>query len=243
MKKIIACLIIALLTMALVACNTPADDTPEDSAGKQEQSGAPSDDSTTPEDDTTPAGDESRGEENRDLPDFDDIFSGGSTDTVWGQADEATKQAILEAGRQSGMEITFGSDGSMTVSDPANGQTITQKPDGTWVISGEDGFEGQLGGGWPDNEFTKIIPKPDFTVTVAAVENGEFVVAFVEVAVEKVKAYAEQLQAAGYTLDPNVIDTSADGTTYYVYSASHENGYTVTVYYSGGACGMSMTKP
>ena len=55
----------------------------------------------------------------------------GSTDTIYGQLDEASKQQIISDLAKDGYEASFGADGSMTIVDP-DGTTMVQKPDGTW---------------------------------------------------------------------------------------------------------------
>ena len=78
--------------------------------------------------------------------DIGSIMSGnGSTDTIYGQLDEASKQQIISDLAKEGYEASFGADGSMTIVDP-DGTTVVQKPDGTWVVKDADGGEGQLGG-------------------------------------------------------------------------------------------------
>ncbi len=177
-------------------------------------------------------------------PNFNEMFAGnGSTDYIWGKQDAVTKQELIAVGKQSGIDISFSADGTMTMYDTASKETIIQKPDGTWVFSDEDGNEAQLGGSWPDNEFTKLLPKPSFSVATAGAEGNEFAVTFADATKDTIKAYTEQIKAKGFTLDPETTDMDMEGTEYYVYTASNADGYTVSVFCTAGMCGLTMTKP
>ncbi len=119
--------------------------------------------------------------------------------------------------------MSFGTDGSMTVVD-TDGTTMVQKPDGTWTIKDAEGNEGQVGGDWPNNEFTKLVPKPDFELYAASGDDTFFTVAFTNATIEGIRAYAEKLKAAGFTVDPEVMDTEMMGMTVYNYIASNGKG-------------------
>ncbi len=176
--------------------------------------------------------------------DLSTIFGGnGATDIIYGQLDAATKQQIITEAQKDGVEVSFGADGSMTVVDPETGDTVTQKPDGTWVIKGEDGSEGQFGGNWPDNEFTKLLPKPNFTLLAASTTETDFSVGFQNVTVEQIRDYAEQVKAKGFTLDAETTDEAIMGMTLYSYEAKNADGYTVTVTYTVSVSSVTLTKP
>ena len=138
--------------------------------------------------------------------DIGSIMSGnGSTDTIYGQLDEASKQQIISDLAKDGYEASFGADGSMTIVGP-DGTTMVQKPDGTWVIKDEDGGEGQLGGDWLDNEFTKLITKPDFELFAANTETDSFSVAFTSATIEQIRDYAAKVKATGFNINEEVED-------------------------------------
>ncbi len=166
----------------------------------------------------------------------------GATDVIYGQLDEATKQALITEARKDGVELTFGADGSMTVVDPATGETVIQKPDGTWVIKSENGEEGQLGGNWPDNDFTKLLPKPSFPLLAATTSDQEFSVAFTDVTIEQIRDYVEQIKARGFTLNAETTDQEAMGMVIYMYEAAHADGYTLTITYTDGTSGVVVTR-
>ncbi len=176
--------------------------------------------------------------------DFDAIMGGaGSADVIYGQLDEDTKQAIIAEAKKDGVEVTFGADGSMTVVDPESGDTIVQKPDGTWAIKGENGEEGQLGGAWPDNEFTKLIPKPDFALLAASTTENDFSAGFEDATIEQIRDYVGKVQAKGFTLDAETTDEEAMGMVIYQYTAKNADGYTVTVIYTESVSSVTVEKP
>ncbi len=142
--------------------------------------------------------------------------------------DEAARQEMIDAGKEQGVDISFAPDGTMTATDK-DGNVMTQNPDGTWSIVGEDGNIAQIGGNWPDNAFTKLIPKPDFSITTSNVSENEFTVTFMAVSTDAVRAYVEKVKAAGFTIDAEVVDQNAGGYAIYSYNAHNTNGYYITV--------------
>lgn len=162
---------------------------------------------------------------------LDDVLAGGRTDLS--QLSPAERQALIDAGKDNGVRITFNADGSATFTNE-DGTTTTQNPDGTWMYTGENGDHAQIGGNWPSNEFTKMIPKPDFgTMLTAAVTDGEFTASFLEVKVEQVRDYAQKVKAAGFSANPEVTDQALGELVVYEYSAE-KGERTVSVVYSFG---------
>lgn len=110
----------------------------------------------------------------------------------------------------------------------------------TGIISG---IIDQIGGGeWPDNEFTQQVPKPAFRIFGASGEDDSFGVIFASVSVDELKAYAEQVRAAGFTIDEEVQDQNTMGVAVYTLSAKNESGYTVSLAYAAGSCSMTIEK-
>ena len=174
--------------------------------------------------------------------DIGSIMSGnGSTDTIYGQLDEASKQQIISDLAKDGYEASFGADGSMTIVDP-DGTTMVQKPDGTWVVKDEDGGEGQIGGDWPDNEFTKLIPKPDFELFAANTETDSFSVAFTSATIEQIRAYAAKVKAAGFNINEEVEDQEVMGMVIYSFTAENADGYTIEITSANGTSSLSISK-
>ena len=226
--RILALIVSITLLISLVSCsNKPSgnvdDDAPlvrDDSTGStsapENNAGNVPDDAPLVPDDGT--GGTAAAENNAcNVPDFSAMMAGnGGTDTVWGMQDPAARQQIIDAAKADGIDVSFGADGSMTITD-TDGTVIVQQPDGTWVMQGEDGQTAQLGGNWPDNEFTRLVPKPGFKLAGASTSEDEFSAAFQSVDVDQIKAYAEQVKASGFTVDAEEEDQNVYGFVVYTY--------------------------
>ena len=235
--KLFALLLALTLVFTLAACGNGNNDDP---SGSQQGTNTP----LNREDDTSST--ENQGGENNPSNagniDIGSIMSGnGSTDTIYGQLDEASKQQIISDLAKEGYEASFGADGSMTIVDP-DGTTMVQKPDGTWVIKDEDGGEGQIGGDWPDNEFTKLVPKPDFELFAANTETDSFSVAFTSATIEQIRAYAAKVKAAGFNINEEVEDQEAMGMVIYSFTAENADGYTIEITSANGTSSLSIRK-
>ena len=231
MKKILAILLAAMMVFALAACGDNNTTDPDKDSPGVSQSGENNEDQ----------GGENSTVNPEDI-DFAAIMAGnGATDVVWGKQDEATKQAIIADAKKDGVDVSFGADGSMTVVD-TDGTTIVQKPDGTWVVKDEDGGEGQIGGDWPENEFTKLVPKPSFELYAAVIEGETFSVMFTNATIEQIKAYAEQVKAAGFNLNEELTDENVMGMVIYSFAAENADGYSVEVFSASGTTGLRISK-
>ena len=91
-------------------------------------------------------------------------------------------------------------------------------------------------GDWPDNEFTKLIPKPTWTILSQNTLSYIFLATLSDATLEEVKAYVEELKTKGFTIDA----TTSDAGTTYAYQAEHANGYYVSVTFSGSNSGVSI---
>ena len=226
MKKILLLFLSIVLIFSLIACGN--NETPSGNEGSG-----------------TSQTDDNGGENNAVNPediDFAAIMAGnGATDVVWGKQDEATKQAIIADAKKDGVDVSFGADGSMTVVD-TDGTTMIQNPDGTWKIKEADGGEGQLGGDWPDNEFTKLIPKPDFELFAANTETDSFSVAFTSATIEQIRDYAAKVKAAGFNINEEVEDQEVMGMVIYSFTAENADGYTVEITSANGTSALTISK-
>ncbi len=233
MKKILAILLAVVFILAFASCTK-----------KQEESTSTPDESKQTSTDTATSTDNNQS--NVGIPNIDlsAILAGnGTTDTVWGKQDEATKQQMIAEGKKEGVDISFGADGSMTVVDPESGSTVIQNPDGTWAVKDENGTVGQLGGKWPENEFTKLLPKPPFAILTTANNGDEFSAVFQNASIDDMKEYAKQVASAGFSVNANTEDYSAQGMDVFSYSAVNADGYSISVSYSMGVSAIVMTKP
>ncbi len=75
------------------------------------------------------------------------------------------------------------------------------------------------GVGWPDNEFTRLLPTPDFPVSGTNTLSSQFSANFEEATTEQLRNYAERLKEAGFTVGLNEIDTD--------FQATNAGGYDV----------------
>ena len=99
-----------------------------------------------------------------------------------------------------------------------------------------------LSGEWPENEFTAQIPKPSMKVLHSESAEDEFSVAFLNVSAEDIKAYAAELKAAGFTVDPEEEDKEIYGVTMYSYRASNPAGYCVELTFAAGTGALNVSK-
>ena len=229
MKKIAILLLALTLALSLAACG--GNENPPSGSGTGQQG------------EQTQGGTENSGGTAPDI-DFGSIMAGnGGTDTVWGKQDAATRQAILDAAKEDGYDASFAADGSLTIKDPESGETYVQKPDGTWTYQDAEGGEGQIGGNWPDNDFTKLVPKPNFTLAAANTDDMGFSVVFSDATIEQMREYAEQVKAAGFDQNITTEDQEVMGMVIYSFTASNADGYTVEIFSASGASGMNITAP
>ncbi len=176
------------------------------------------------------------------LPDLASVMAGnGSTDTVWGEQNAATQQEIINSAKADGYDVSFGKDGSMTVKG-ADGSVVVQNPDGTWTLNSSDGTTAQFGGDWPDNEFTKLLPKPDFQLYGANSSNDGFTAASQSATVAQIKAYAEKVKAKGFTVDAEEDEQNVYGIVIYTYKANNAAGFRVEITFASGTSGISISK-
>lgn len=229
MKKLLALTLALLMVFALAACgnnDTPGNDDPLNRDPGTSQ--------------TDNQGGTQGGSNNTADVDIDSILAGnGSTDVVWGEQDEATKQAIIEAAEEEGLSVSFGSDGSMTLTDE-DGNKYIQNSDGTWSTVFADGGSAQIGGNWPKGGLADIIPAASFNIVAASNDSETCAISFSGATLEQIKTYVQQIKNVGFTDDVEETDT---GETYYSYYALNSAGYSVQVFYTSGASGVTVEAP
>lgn len=104
------------------------------------------------------------------------------------------------------------------------------------------GGQADVGSKWPDNEFTKLIPKPNFEVSLSYAEGDRCGIQFANLTAEDLRAYAEQLKSAGFTVDAETTDEEQFGTWVYTYSASNANGVEVELSGVAGSSSLIISK-
>ena len=167
------------------------------------------------------------------------IVSGnGSPDLISGM-DPLTRQQYIDAANEDGYDVSFGIDGSTTLEHRETGERIIQKPGGIWEFTDADGSgtKLQMGGDWPDNDFTAQVSRPQFAVGMAAVDGEEFSVTFVDASLDDMKAYVKELEALGFSGE--VLEMGG----IYSFEATNKAGYTVGIFSMNGQSGMSIMKP
>lgn len=175
--------------------------------------------------------------------DVDATVSGGGSDMIIGDMDEAMKQQFIEDAAADGYDVSFGADGSMTMVDPETGETIGQNADGSWVIDDEEGSLGiSMDGNWPDNEYTQQLPKPEFNIGSTIDTTNGFVIS-TAATIEQVKAYAEECKSAGFTLQPETEDVSMAGMEIFMYSADNDAGYFLSITFTSGSTTIMLERP
>ena len=235
MKKILVLILSLLLVFSLVACDSG--DNPNPSGTNN------SDDPLSRDPGTSQSGNQGGTQGGATSGDVGSMISGiGSSTALYSDMDAASKQAFIAEGARQGLDISFGADGSTTIMDTTDGTTLIQKPDGNWVFSDGQGGEGQIGGNWPDNEYTKLVPKPSFELYAAVIEDETFSVMFTNATIEQIKAYAEQVKAAGFNLNEELTDENVMGMVIYSFAAENADGYSVEVFSASGTTGLRISK-
>ena len=86
----------------------------------------------------------------------------------------------------------------------------------------------QYGGSWPENEFTKQVPKPGFEVHSVTTDSSSCNITFNNATIEQLKEYVETVKDAGFT---TVLtrETETRGISHYLYTARNANGYEIVV--------------
>ena len=235
MKKFLVLMLSLLLVFSLVACDSG--DNPNPSGTNN------SDDPLNRDPGTSQSGNQGGTQGGATSGDVGSMISGiGSSTALYSDMDAASKQAFIAEGARQGLDISFGADGSTTIVDTTDGTTLIQKPDGNWVFSDGQGGEGQIGGNWPDNEYTKLVPKPSFELYAAVIEDETFSVMFTNATIEQIKAYAEQVKAAGFNLNEELTDENVMGMVIYSFAAENADGYSVEVFSASGTTGLRISK-
>ena len=80
---------------------------------------------------------------------------------------------------------------------------------------------------WPENEFTKLIPKPAFNISVSSSDGAALSVTALGVTTDQLKDYVKELKRAGFDQNQAFSDTAMLGI--YSYKADNGKGYTVEV--------------
>lgn len=243
MKKLLIFALALAMIFALSACGEKAGPSPsgggtsDTGVSQQTQPGSGTSGSGTSG--SAPSGSSDAASDIGDI-DLGSIMA-GETGTLLSQLPADQKAALINQAKIDGVELSFNSDGSTTIKEPDGSVTI-QKADGTWIYRDAEGGEAQYGGNWPDNEYTKMLPKPDFAVLASSFDDSGLGMVFSDATEEQIKAYVETLKSAGFTLNAETVDEEFYGVAVYSYTASNAAGYTIDVTSSGGVSSLSVYK-
>ncbi len=122
-----------------------------------------------------------------------------------------------------------------------NGYELQWQEDGSLVII-DDGQAISLGGNWPDNEFTKQVPIPDFEISMSSDDGSSFTAIFGAITKEQLTNYVEKIKAAGFTEDAEIQDEPVEGMDIYMYTAGNAEGYYIELMYTGYQNAMIISK-
>jgi len=249
MKKLTAIILVTALILSLAACGGGGQAAQENTASQgntASQNDAPLTRNDSANENSSESGTQEntadQGQSSGEAFDFSSIANGTPTyKTVLSAQSEADKLKLVADGKANGYDVTFESDGS-TVLTYTDGTVMVQDSKGNWSVKDADGSQTQVGGGWPDNEFTKLLPVPEMTVTGTEVTENGFTAVFIGADADSIKAYAEKVKAKGFVNDAHTEDQQIAGVTIYNYTASNSDGYTVEVFFASGSGGINLTK-
>ena len=176
--------------------------------------------------------------------DIDQIYSDIETAITDQLADKMVQEVqniVNEELKEIGITVEVKEDGSTKI-ETEIGIEVTQKEDGSWEVEVPEGEIEELDGDWPNNEFTKQVPKPSFGARAANTQEKSFSIAFVDTKVEDIRNYVEELKKAGFTVNASNKDVEVFGVVAYSYKASNDAGYRVEVTFAENMCGMIITK-
>lgn len=241
MKKLLVLLLALAAMLTLASCDEetpePADGTTAAGAVQTTENALPgtdAPDTDAPAADGTTAAIDIGDITTYEFMSFSDIMNGSKETYQRIMAmSPAERAALIAEGKKEGVDVTFNADGTLTFYNIEDKSTMIFNSDGSWTLKSEEGVEAQFGDDWPDNEYTRLLPKPDFG-KLAVLASAEGLVVTVDGATDaQMKAYAEKVKAKGFTIDAQTTDESVMGLSVYTYIAKNAAGYTVTI-----ACAM-----
>ncbi len=234
MKKALLFVLTLALLFSVTACGASSGGT--DAAGSaNDTSDAPLVRSGNADADATPSNAAAPG---ADMASLGSLIGG---DILLSEYDEATKRMWMDEARQAGCSLEFMPDGSAVYTDE-EGSVLIQQPDGSWVMQGEEGERASIGGDWPDNEFTRQIPMPEFGIGIISEDADSFTATFTDATIEQIREYTEQVKAAGFTIDAATEDMEVMEMVIFSYTAQNADGYEINVFSAQGTNGLELRR-
>ncbi|MDR0783579.1 MAG: hypothetical protein LBE83_07475 [Propionibacteriaceae bacterium] len=97
---------------------------------------------------------------------------------------------------------------------------------------------------WPDNEFTRMLPRPTMEIDLEpTIADGVFYAGFANMTVDDARAYGEQLMGMGFTesLSIKEYEDVDKVTTMYTMTAENSSGYKVSFTWAASTGVASLT--
>jgi len=145
------------------------------------------------------------------------------------------------SGENGGAQFPFGGDGGGSGDGGDGGAQFPFGGEGYTPEGLEQAFGQMFSATWPDNEFTRQVPKPKFEVGLGAADESSFGI-LTSAGVDQLKDYVKELKKAGFTISENTEDQSVFGMQMYSYSAYNGKGYGVEVNYIMGMSTISIRR-
>ncbi|MCL2399360.1 MAG: hypothetical protein FWC91_06420 [Defluviitaleaceae bacterium] len=154
------------------------------------------------------------------------------------------QQETIKKGRENGIEVNFRNDGSV-IFEHEDGTTAIVNSDGSWVFDDLGWGTGlQIGGDFPLNELTQLIPVPSFPIYGAMGNEINYLFTFYDVTLTQIREYAEQSRARGFTIDERLFDgESILGGHFFDFTAHDLNGNIINVTYSSNSATITIERP
>lgn len=96
---------------------------------------------------------------------------------------------------------------------------------------------------WPDNEYTRMLPKPDIGIAEAAMDDFGFSVHFTEnTTIQDIVAYAAIAQEQGFNVNAEADARASGDIPHYSFIADNTAGYSIELYWLAGGSGMALRK-
>ncbi|MBQ7822490.1 MAG: hypothetical protein IJ391_09455 [Clostridia bacterium] len=166
----------------------------------------------------------------------------GVTDIIYADMSEEDKQAFVQAAAEDGFEVTFGDDGTTTIIYE-DGTKAVQNTDGTITIVGNGGFEGQIGGEWPENDHTKLIPEPEAgNILTSELEDGTFTIMLGGCTIHDAITYTDLLQEKGFDSNVTADDSMFDEGVFSFRAENRKKNAVATVNYISDTFIITVTK-
>ena len=95
---------------------------------------------------------------------------------------------------------------------------------------------------WPDNEFTRQLPRPDFEIVSVTSTAADFSAMCARVTMEQLREYAREVQEAGFTEGVVIKDENLLDMDFYTFTAKNSSGYQAEISHAMGTSTFAVRK-